>query len=402
MKIQNVHVFDGRDLLEGLYDIFIQEQKISKICVHDPASCANEEVILDGDGRWLLPGLIDLHVHLSWNGREDPAADINHSTREENMLETVSNALKYLKHGITSVRDLGSPDDAALYVGRAIEKGQLVGPRIFAAGMSLIMTGGHDPFHGVPVDGPWEALKGVRTQVKKGAKVIKISATGGVYGRESGESVDDTELRQEEIDMIIDEAHRRKVPVTAHAIGENGIRACLEAGIDCIEHGHFIQPDMARRMAEQNTALVPTLYVYQNLAENPDIPAYAREKSLEVVKQHSKAVNCACRKGVLIGTGSDAGSPNTPHPSLLEEILAMEHIGFSTIDVLRATTSNAAEILGMKGKLGAVSEEAFADLLIVDDNPADNLRALEAPFAVIAGGRVHYSINQNWEEMTWR
>ena len=215
MKIQNIHVFDGQNVLEGLYDVFIQNHRISKICVHDPASGGCEEEILDAAGRWLLPGLIDLHVHLTWNGKEDPAADITHSTREENMLETVSNALKYLKHGITSVRDLGSPDDAALHVGKAIEKGQIAGPRIFATGMSLIMTGGHDPFHGLSVDGPWEALKGVRTQVKKGAKVIKISATGGVYGRESGESVDDTELRQEEVDMIIDEAHRRKVPVTA-------------------------------------------------------------------------------------------------------------------------------------------------------------------------------------------
>ena len=395
MNIQNIHVLDGKNVLEGLYDVFIQNHRISKICVHDPASGGCEEEILDAAGRWLLPGLIDLHVHLTWNGKEDPAADITHSTREENMLETVSNALKYLKHGITSVRDLGSPDDAALHVGKAIEKGQIAGPRIFATGMSLIMTGGHDPFHGLSVDGPWEALKGVRTQVKKGAKVIKISATGGVYGRESGESVDDTELRQEEVDMIIDEAHRRKVPVTAHAIGEKGIRACLAAGIDCIEHGHFIQPDMARQMAEQNTALVPTLYVYRNLAQNPDIPAYARKKSLEVVQQHSKAANCACREGVLIGTGSDAGSPNTPHPSLLEEILAMEQAGFSRIDVLRAATSNAAKILGMNGKLGTVSEDAFADLLIIDGNPAEDLQALKVPYAVIADGRLYYSINQN-------
>ncbi|MCI8560844.1 MAG: amidohydrolase family protein [Dorea sp.] len=390
MKIQKVHVFNGQEVLEGLYDIYIEDHKISKICVHDPLSVSYgcEEETLNANGRWLLPGLIDLHVHLTWNGKEDPAADIAHSTREENMLETVSNALKYLKHGITSVRDLGSPDDDALHVGKAVEKGKFDGPRIFAAGMSLIMTGGHDPFHGLPVDGPWEALKGVRTQVKKGAGVIKISATGGVYGRESGESVDDTELRQEELDMIIDEAHRRKVPVTAHAIGENGIRACLKAGIDCIEHGHFIQPDMARQMAEHGTALVPTLYVYRNLAKNPDIPEYAREKSLEVIEQHSKAANCAYCEGVLIGSGSDAGSPNTPHPSLLEEILSMEQVGISRIDALRAATSNAAEILGMKGKLGVVSEDAFADLLIADDDPTENLQVLRKPFAVIADGKV--------------
>lgn len=387
MLIQNVHIFDGEKALEGLYDVKLNGQYIESVTAHDPARPA-DSAALPGDGCWLLPGLIDLHVHLTWNGGVDPGTDIAQASAEENLLETVRNTLKYLAHGITSVRDLGTPDDAALHVSKAVASGKLQGPRIFTSGMSLIMTGGHDPFHGLPVDGPWEALKGVRTQVAKGAQVIKISATGGVYGREEGEGVDDTELRQEELEMIMDEAHRRHVPVTAHAIGEQGIRACLKAGIDCIEHGHFIQPDMAQTMAEQGTALVPTFFIYQHLAANPNIPAYARKKAIAVTEQHRKALGYAKEAGVVIGAGSDAGSPDKPHPALYEEIAALADGGLSPAEALCAATGNAGRILGKPGKLGVIQPGAYADLLLVKNDPCQDLRALQEVKAVVANGQV--------------
>ena len=119
--------------------------------------------------------------------------------------------------------------------------------------------------------------------------------------------MDDTELRDEELAMIMDEAHRRKVPVTAHAIGEMGIRACLKAGIDCIEHGQYIQEDMAKTMAEKGVAYVPTFYIYKHLTEDPNTPEYAREKSARVLEHHRNAVRLAKQYGVTIGTGSAAG-----------------------------------------------------------------------------------------------
>ena len=389
MQICNVHLFDGEQRHSGLFDIHIEGDRIKSVIPHASVGTTDAPDVIDGAGGWLLPGLIDLHVHLSWNGGADPATDISNASAEENLLETVSNALNYLPHGITSVRDLGTPHDAALHVGKAIARGKLPGPRIFSSGMSLIMTGGHDPFHGLPVDGPWEALKGVRRQVAQGAQVIKISATGGVYGRTEGEGVDDTELRKEELEMIMDEAHRRHVPVTAHAIGEMGIRACLAAGIDCIEHGHFIQPDMAQQMAAQGIALVPTFYVYQHLAASPTIPAYARQKAVAVTEQHRRALGYARQAGVLIGAGSDAGSPDTPHPALLEEILALEDGGLSRIEALCAATGNAGRILGCGGRLGTVRPGAFADLILLNADPCQNLHALRDIRLVIAAGRPH-------------
>ncbi len=389
MIIRGAKVFDGREPLEGLFDIRISDGVIAQIASQAEASLqATGEDVVEACGKWVLPGLIDLHVHLTWNGGDDPAREIETTGPEEHLLETVSSTLKYLPQGITAVRDLGSPENASLFVGRAVERGQIQGPRIFGSGMSLIMTGGHDPFHGLCVDGPAEALRGVRTQVAKGAHVIKISATGGVYGRETGEGVDDIELRPEEIQMIVDEAHRRNVKVTAHAIGENGIRECLKAGIDCIEHGHYIQEDMAGVMRKQGTALVPTFFIYRHLAEDAGIPPYAKEKAIRVVEHHRKALRLAREKGILIGTGSDAGSPQAPHPCLAEEILALEEGGLSRLEVLRAATANAGAILGLAGRLGVIAEGAFADLIFVDGSPFDDLNVLRNPAKVIARGRV--------------
>lgn len=385
MLIKNVHIFDGTQKLEGLYDIAIEGNRIAAVTPHDGAPAAAGDI--DGAGGYVMPGLIDLHVHLTWDGLVDPAMDIWHRTKEENLLETVANTLKYLKAGITSVRDLGSPDDDAIHVGQAIKKGWFPGPRVYAAGQSIIMTGGHDPFHGIPVDGPWEACKAVRTQVSKGCAVIKISATGGVYGREEGEAVDDTELRDEELAMIMDEAHRRKVPVTAHAIGEMGIRACLKAGIDCIEHGQYIQEDMAKTMAEKNVAYVPTFYIYKHLTEDPNTPEYAREKSAAVLEHHKNAVRLAKQYGVTIGTGSDAGSPNTPHPSLQEELEALTESGLTNEEILRAATGNGAKILHQQGKVGCIAPGAFADLLLTKEDPCRDVRALRKLELVIADGK---------------
>ena len=392
ITIRHTRLFDGIDLRPGYWGVTIGENgRFEHITPGDAPGRPETGLQLDAAGGFLLPGLIDLHVHLSWDGGPDPAAVLTDASAEEVLLTTAANAMKYPAWGITTVRDLGSPRDAALHVERAIRRGLIAGPRIVAAGQSIIMTGGHDPFHGIMVDGPWEALKAVRRQAQAGAGVVKISATGGVYGRATGEGVQDEELRPEEIAMIVDEAHRRHLKVAAHAIGRPGIENCIDAGVDCIEHGHFIDAALALRMREKGTALVPTLHVYQCLAASPDVPAYARQKARALVAQHRQAFDLARQAGVTIGAGSDAGSPQTPHPSLLAEIRALAEAGIGPLPALTAATAGAAAVLGMPETLGVIRKGAVADCLVVAADPFADLEALSRVAVVFQEGRIVFN-----------
>lgn len=391
LAIRNTKVFDGLGFLNGSYDVLVNDKKIAEVSPYLPDRRFEGVNEISAKGCTLLPGLIDLHVHLTWNGGPDPANDIRRETFPEHMMTTVSSALSYLPKGITSVRDLGSPEDACLHIDNAIRAGKFEGPRIFGSGQSIIMTGGHDPFHGIMADGPWEALKAVRTQAAKGAKVIKISATGGVYGREEGEGVDDVELRQEEVCIIIDEAHRRNLRVTAHAIGELGIQGCINAGIDCIEHGHCITEKMAVEMQEKGIALVPTFYIYQHLSSTETVPGYAREKARRIIDRHREALKWARDRGVTIGAGSDAGSPFGPHPLLLKEIIALVDGGLTNTEALNAATYNAAKILGTEDRLGSVKKGMLADLVLVSGDPSKEMKVLDSPILVLKDGKTVWS-----------
>ncbi|HMM42303.1 MAG TPA: amidohydrolase family protein, partial [Thermomicrobiales bacterium] len=333
LVFHEIRVFDGEEMLAGPQSVIVRDGRVERVV--EPAALpesllaeARERgALVQQPGATLLPGLIDLHVHLIWDGSDDPVRSLALETREQTLLKGVGFAATTLRAGITTVRDLGSVHDQAIRLAEAVERGWISGPRIIASGRSIVMTGGHDPFWGLAVDGPVEALKAVRTQLFAGARVIKVSATGGVYGRPTGESVDDVELLPDELRAIAEQAHRRGVKVSAHAIGQQGIQNSIDAGIDTIEHGHFLTPEQAQAMAERSMALIPTLYVYQHLAESPSIPAYARAKAREVIDRHQQAFSDARAAGVLIGAGSDAGSPETPHPALVEEIEALVNGG---------------------------------------------------------------------------
>jgi imidazolonepropionase-like amidohydrolase len=178
--IRHVRLLDGRGLVEGPRDIEIRESTLREITAHRQAHPATNIPVLDGGGMYLLPGLIDLHVHLVWDGSPNPLEHLSKESTEQTLLRGIRHARETLEAGITTVRDLGSVDDLAIDLSRAVERGDVVGPRIVASGQTIIMTGAHDPFWGIMVDGPQEALKATRRQIYRGADVIKLSATGGV------------------------------------------------------------------------------------------------------------------------------------------------------------------------------------------------------------------------------
>ncbi|USK37108.1 amidohydrolase family protein [Cytobacillus firmus] len=385
--ISNVQLLYGEELdckkglalwiKDGLIKEMIPESKL-------PAGVK----VIDGKGGFLAPGLIDLHIHMMWDGSLNPVQTSETEGYEQMLIRAVANCQTYLKHGITTVRDIGSIDDIALHVAKGIKRELIPGPDVIASGKTLTMTGGHDPFWARFVDGKDEALKGVREQIFKGAEVIKVSATGGVYGRIEGEQVGNAELSLEEQEVICKEAHRFGLKVASHAIGRDGILNSILAGVDTIEHGHFLDDELAALMEERNTAWIPTLFVYKQIATQDGIPSYARDKAEEIVSIHRNAFETYFNRNILIGAGSDAGSPCTSHRALLDELYTMNEIVPDAKKVLKTATVNAGKILGRN--VGQIKEGYRANLILLKGNPLECLSNLESIKMVVCRGEAAY------------
>ncbi len=366
--------------------LYVKDGKI--IALLHQSQIPSDKHVVQLEGGFLLPGLIDLHVHIMWDGSANPVETQNKESYEQKIIRSISNAQKHLKNGVTTVRDLGSVDDIALHVAEAINRKIIDGPRIIACGKTLTMTGGHDPFWGRFCDGPYEGLKGVREQIYKNAQVIKVSATGGVYGRERGEVAENAELTYEELKVICDEAHRFGLKVASHAIGREGILNSIKAGVDSIEHGHYLDDELIELMIKNNVSWVPTLFVYQQIAQFNGIPQYAQEKAKKIIARHEKAFRSYFNSGVLIGAGSDAGSCLTPHPAVVEELQTMNKYIANVRDILKTATSNAGKILGLN--VGQITEGYQADLIHLSSNPLEDLNALKDIRKVYIGGEIVY------------
>lgn len=373
----------GEDLEEiRKHSLWIKDGIIHQII---PDKAIPEGVEVENlEGKYLVPGLIDLHVHIMWDGSSDPVQTHEQESKEQQIIRSVANAQLYIKSGVTTIRDLGSIEDIALHVAAAVDQGLIQGPRIIASGKTITMTGGHDPFWATFVDGENEALKATRQQIYKNAGVIKVSATGGVYGRTEGEKVENAELSKEEISVVCNEAHRFGLKVASHAIGREGIWNSIQAGVDTIEHGHFLDEAMVEKMIEQNTAWIPTLYIYQQIANIENVPRYAREKAKKITDMHVAAFQKFFSCGVLIGAGSDAGACYTPHPSVVEEIDKMAEFVEDRKAIFKTATVNAGKILDLP--IGQIETGYFADFIVLPRNPIDNFDVLHQPEAVYKNG----------------
>lgn len=364
--------------------LWIKDGKINKIIPDDEIPEGIN--VINREGTFLFPGLVDLHVHVMWDGSFDPVATHEKESHEQMVIRAVSNCQAYVESGITTVRDLGSINDIALDVAEAINRNLIKGPRLIASGKTITMTGGHDPFWARFVDGPDEALKATREQIYKNAKVIKLSATGGVYGREEGEVAENSELTLEEMKVICDEAHRFGLKVSSHAIGREGIMNSILAGVDTIEHGHYVDDEIIELMIEKDVSWIPTLYIYEQIANQNGIPFYAQEKAANITGIHMKAFEKFFNSGVQIGAGSDAGACYTSHPSIIEELETMNKVIHSKKEILKTATSNAGEILGMK--IGQISEGYESDFILLKENPLDHIENLKTVTEVYVKGEV--------------
>jgi imidazolonepropionase-like amidohydrolase len=342
------------------------------------------------DGLTLLPGLINCHVHLCLGGEADPAVALQKDPYATTVIKAVLRARQTVEAGVTTVRDLGGRDYAELSVRDAVRAGLIAGPRVLCAGRGICITGGHG-WHliGRESDGPDEVRKGVREQIKAGADVIKLFATGGVIT--PGVDPNAAQLTPDEVRAAIEEARKAGRRTAAHAQGSDGIANCLEGGITTIEHGIFLTEALCRRMARDGVALVPTLIAPVAIAAGgvaAGIPEFAVRKSEAVRERHAESFGMALRLGVPIAAGTDAGTPLNGHGSMVPELVLMVKGGLAPLAAIHAATAAAARALGLEQETGCVAPGLAADLLAVAGDPAAGIEALDEVRLVMAQGRV--------------
>jgi imidazolonepropionase-like amidohydrolase len=369
--------------------ILVEGERIQEMGEGDPVTRGDPEV-LDLRGRFLMPGLVNAHVHLVWDGSADPDARIRGLSPTCVAMVVAAQARRHLVAGITTVRDVGSLMDTVLSLRWAVNEGLWPGPNIITSGAPLTMTGGHmHPVVAWEVDGEQDILKAVRSLIKAGVDLIKVMATGGVYT--PGEEPGSAQMTAGEMSVAVREAHRKGIPVAAHAEGLQGIKEALEAGVDAIEHGNYAGEEALKTMRERGVFLVPTaswfLRASREDAVELGIPGYVREKVQEVVDAQRQSLPEAIRKGVRIAVGTDAGAPLHPPENYHMEVTALREMGMDPMESLRAATLVGAMVCNRED-IGRLEPGCLADVLAIDGNPLERPGDLLRVHTVMKSGRL--------------
>lgn len=399
--VQAGHLIDGTGgpPAEGV-SILIEGGRIQAVGKDLPAP--RDARRIDLSHAWVLPGFIDAHVHLTgrhvgegkWENA--PVRDL----AQEDAIRGVRNARLTLEAGFTTVRNVGASNYSDIALKKAIADGVVPGPRILAAGHSLGITGGHcdtngfapgvaerGPDEGI-ADGVEPVMRAVRTQIKRGADVIKFCATGGVLSE--GDAVGVQQYTLDEMRAIVETAHRAGLRVAAHAHGNEGIKTALRGGVDSIEHGSTLDDEACVLFKESKAYLVPTLMAQEAVeaqAKSGGLTGLRAEKALYIAPIARESFKKALAAGVKIALGSDSGV--FPHGLQGREFVLMVEGGMAPMDALLAGTRNAADLLGLGGEIGTVAPGKAADLVALAGNPLDEISQVTRPIFVMHDGIVH-------------
>jgi imidazolonepropionase-like amidohydrolase len=369
--------------------VVIEGDKISAV---NPASLPAGVRVIDLGDVTLMPGFIDTHTHLSGEIGPNMLLEPVTLTDVDGAFKSVRNGRTTLLAGFTTVRDFGGAITVGL--GHAVDRGDVLAPRVIPSRNSLGITGGHcdvtgyapgvleqGPKEGV-ADGPWEVVEAVRYQIKHGAQVIKTCATAGVLSLEG--PVGAQQYTDDELEAMVREAARHGIKVAAHAHGTEGIKAAVRAGVASIEHGSMLDDEAIALMKQRGTYLVPTSYLADriNLAV---LPPPIRRKAETVLPLAKASLRKAIASDVKIAFGTDAGV--FPHGENAKEFAVYTRAGMTPLAALRSATVNAADLLG-KTDRGVIATGRLADLVAVPGNPLEDITATERVNFVMLGGRV--------------
>ncbi|QCJ46379.1 amidohydrolase family protein [Haloprofundus sp. MHR1] len=383
MILRDVLLFDRGETREGSIRVDADTGQI--LAVGDVEADADaDESVVSLPGRTVLPGLVDAHVHFSLSGEVSVEEVVGMSDAELALVEA-RNARRTLESGVTGVRAMGARDiDPVLK--RAVDSGDVPGPRMVANCRSITITGGHGHHLGREIDGPDDARKAVREQKKQGAEFIKFMTTGGVTT--PGSDPDAVAMTDEELHAIVDEAHRRGVHAATHAHGGEGVKAAVAAGVDTVEHGTFLDDEAIEMLVAEDVTLVPTLCAPYHIIRNTEMATEeSARKTRDVYERHIDSFRRAVEAGVRIAGGTDAGTPFNAHGSNATEVSFMAEYGMSEAEAIRAMTETAADAIGLEGA-GTLETGTHADLVVVDGDPTDDVTLLNNPEAVLKGGEL--------------
>lgn len=379
--------------------IVIEGEKIVAVGARLPIPAGAE--LIDLGGETVLPGFIDCHVHLT--GRVIGEGEWQNARvrdlPQEDAIRGVRNARLTLEAGFTTVRNVGAHDFSDIALRDAIVEGLVPGPRIVAAGHAVSITGGHCDDNGfVPgvaergpeagiADGVDAVIHAVRSQIKHGADVIKVCATGGVLSE--GDAVGVQQYGEAELRALVETAHRAERKVAAHAHGTEGIKAALRAGVDSIEHGSLLDDEAIALFKQTGAVLVPTLMAQESVQKQADSGVLNDSRAAKarfIAPRARESFRRAQAAGVRIALGSDAGV--FTHGTQGREFFLMVQNGMAPAAAIQAGTRNAAELLGLGEVVGTIEKGKLADLVAVHGDPLGDIALLQHPVFVMKGGHV--------------
>ena len=393
----SIYLIRGVTLVDGLGDepvhdaaVVVEDDRITWVGPSRHAPAPGDGLVVEGAGFSLLPGLINCHAHLCNDGAADLYAQVVNDSVPIATIRAVRNARLALQAGVTTVRDCGAASQIALEISKAVDQGLIEGPRVRAAGRVVTMTGGHGHFIGREADGPDEVRKAVRAEIKGGAHFIKVMATGGVLT--PGVDPSQTTFQPEELRAAVEEAHKAGRPIASHAIGNRGIKNALQAGIDSVEHGFYLDDEAINLALKNDSYMVPTLIAVDqivNSGRQRGIPEWVVRKAEAESGHHRESFALAVRSGMRIAAGTDAGTPFNPHGDLALELARMVEFGLSSMQAITAATMSAAQLLRIDNLVGSIEVGKQADLLLVPGDPTSDISVMQRPTFVMKGGAVY-------------